>query len=180
MCRNTAVQILIASPEIKGTAQPVTKSSPESDSHAAYPLGNLINQTSESGLLISEDLKLGKRQRKTTAECLSTEGSSKKGAPTKRVAGRGRKASCKEISNDDSSSNLDDKSLSDEDDDIDGLSQLDKKDKKYFLTVFSNPPFSRLIQNRKSAMKCRLKKKAEFDRLKDDFSLMREEKIILQ
>jgi hypothetical protein len=39
--------------------------------------------------------------------------------------------------------------------------------------------FSRLIQNRKSAMKCRLKKKAEFEKLKDDFNELKEHKIVL-
>jgi hypothetical protein len=38
---------------------------------------------------------------------------------------------------------------------------------------------SRLLQNRKSAMKCRLKKKAEFEKLKDDFNQLKEQKIIL-
>ena len=38
---------------------------------------------------------------------------------------------------------------------------------------------SRLIQNRKSAMKCRLKKKAEFEKLRDDFNQLKEDKIIL-
>ena len=33
---------------------------------------------------------------------------------------------------------------------------------------------SRLIQNRKSAMKCRLKKKAEFEKLKEDFNQLKE------
>lgn len=43
----------------------------------------------------------------------------------------------------------------------------------------SNDVCSRLIQNRKSAMKCRLKKKAEFEQLKEDFAKMREDKLIL-
>lgn len=37
----------------------------------------------------------------------------------------------------------------------------------------------RLIQNRKSAMKCRLKKKAEFDKLKKDFSALKESSLLL-
>ena len=42
------------------------------------------------------------------------------------------------------------------------------------FAVCLNLRSSRLIQNRKSAMKCRLKKKAEFEKLKDDFTLLKE------
>ena len=42
------------------------------------------------------------------------------------------------------------------------------------FAVCLNHLSSRLIQNRKSAMKCRLKKKAEFEKLKDDFTLLKE------
>ncbi len=40
--------------------------------------------------------------------------------------------------------------------------------KKSKLTSEALSQRSRLVQNRKSAMKCRLKKKAEFEQMKDD------------
>ena len=50
---------------------------------------------------------------------------------------------------------------------------------KVSYDLLTPPGFSRLIQNRKSAMKCRLKKKAEFEKLKDDFNELKEHKIVL-
>jgi bZIP transcription factor len=38
-----------------------------------------------------------------------------------------------------------------------------------------NPAFSRLMQNRKSAKKCRLKKKAEFGHMRGDVIKLQEE-----